>query len=193
MGLRAAVFRIQDFLGARAHRRDLPYLREALALEEGCRLLDIGGGTGAFTAQFARGCEETVVLEPDPRKVAYGARRRPHLQFLPGRAEAIPFPDGHFDRVVAIVSLHHVADPDQALEEVARVLSPAGRFIVEEFDPHRPRTHRLHALQKTFGGGSLTFFTPTQLERLLESHELRLVDVQTVGPGYLVTAEWHAG
>lgn len=60
--LRGGIFRVQDFFSLRAHRADLPYLRAALALEPGFRLLDMGGGTGAYTAVFAAGCEEIVVL-----------------------------------------------------------------------------------------------------------------------------------
>ena len=37
----------------------------------------------------------------------------------------VPFPDGHFDLVVAVMVLEHVADPRAFLGEVARILSRA--------------------------------------------------------------------
>jgi demethylmenaquinone methyltransferase/2-methoxy-6-polyprenyl-1,4-benzoquinol methylase len=189
VGLRAGLFRVQDWLSVRAHREDLPYLRRALALEPGFRLVDMGGGTGAYTAVFAAGCEEIVVLEPDRRKVAYGERRRPHVQFVAGQAEEIPFPDDHFDRATALVSLHHVQDQDRALQEVHRVLKPGGRFVIEEFDPREGRGKRAHIFESTFGGGHSTFFTPEDLRAKLEKHGLRGIAHEAVGPGYLLTAE----
>ncbi|MFQ6013614.1 MAG: class I SAM-dependent methyltransferase [Thermoplasmata archaeon] len=187
--LRAGFLRVQDWINLRTHRRDLPFLRAALALEPGCRLLDIGGGTGAYTAVFAAGCEEIVVLEPDGGKVAYGGRRRPGLRFVSGQAEEIPFPDGHFDRAAAIVSFHHVSDPDRALQEIHRVLRPAGRFVLEEFDPTRGPGKRAHFLESTFGGGRSTFYTPAALMARLEEHGFQATSHERVGPGYLLIAE----
>lgn len=186
--LRAGFLRVQDFLNLRTHRRDLSRLRAALAIEPGFRLLDVGGGTGVFTAVFAKGCKEIVVLEPDARKLAYGGRRRPGLRFVHGQAEEIPFPDGQFDRAVAIVSFHHILDPDRALEEVHRVLKPSGRFVLEEFDPIRGAGKRAHFFESTFGGGQSTFYTPSDLGAKLEAHGFHGVAIEPVGPGYLVTA-----
>jgi SAM-dependent methyltransferase len=49
-------------------------------------------------------------------------------------AEAIPFPDASFDLALMLKSLHHVpmASMAQSLDEVARVLRPAGRPYVSE-------------------------------------------------------------
>ncbi|MFQ5907619.1 MAG: class I SAM-dependent methyltransferase [Thermoplasmata archaeon] len=187
--LRGGLLRVQDFFSLRAHRAELPSLRAALALEPTFRLLDMGGGTGAFTAVFAARCEEIVVLEPDRRKVAYGERRRPHVQFVAGQAEEIPFPDDHFDRATALVSLHHVHDQDRGLQEVHRVLKPGGRFVVEEFDPREGRGRRAHIFESTFGGSHSTFLTPEDLHARLEKHGFRGIAHEAVGPGYLLTAE----
>ena len=182
-------FRVQDWLSVRAHRQDLPYLRRALAIESGSRLLDVGGGTGAFTAVFGQGAEEIVVLEPHDAKVRYGRRRRPNLRFISAQAEEIPFPDDYFDRVTIIVSFHHVQGPDQALEEIRRVLKAGGRFVVEEFDPNHGRGRRAHALERTFGGDQSIFYTPDELRSKLEGHGFGGIAHETVGPGYLLTAE----
>jgi len=41
----------------------------------------------------------------------------------------LPFPDGHFDLVIANMVFEHVHDPLAALKEIARVLKPRGRFL----------------------------------------------------------------
>jgi len=43
-------------------------------------------------------------------------------------AQSLPYPDGRFDVVIANHMLYHVPDRDTALQEIARVLTPGGRF-----------------------------------------------------------------
>ena len=51
-----------------------------------------------------------------------------------GRAEALPFKDGWFERVVLRLVVHLV-DRAQAFPELARVLAPGGRALVATFTP----------------------------------------------------------
>ena len=55
-------------------------------------LLDVGGNTGRITEVYARDCKEIVVLEPKHTVVEYGRKYRPHIKFVEGRVENIPFP-----------------------------------------------------------------------------------------------------
>src|SRR5262249_11743014 len=52
----------------------------------------------------------------------------PSIDFRPGDAEALPFPDRRFDAVVMSFGLLHLGRPDQALAEAHRVLRPHGRI-----------------------------------------------------------------
>jgi ubiquinone/menaquinone biosynthesis C-methylase UbiE len=56
------------------------------------------------------------------------------LRFVAAGAQAVPFPDASFDLALMLKSLHHVpmAEMDQALGEVARVLRPGGFLYVSE-------------------------------------------------------------
>jgi SAM-dependent methyltransferase len=54
------------------------------------------------------------------------------LDLVHGRAEALPFPDGAFNRVVAVTVLCFVHEPDRAIAEMARVLKPGGRLVIGE-------------------------------------------------------------
>lgn len=60
---------------------------------------------------------------------------------------AIPFADSHFDTVVSIMVLEHVADPGAFLGEVARVLRPGGRFIGHTISG----SHYVTGLRRLFG------------------------------------------
>ena len=176
--------RLQDVVRARSRRPILPLLREAAQPGPSVRLLDVGGGTGAVTELFTAGCREVVVLEPDPKRVAYGQRRRPSLRFHAGQAEHLPFPDASFEVVVALVSFHHFADPDQAMREIRRVLTPSGRLVVEEFDPRRGKGKWL----RHFGEHDRTLHTPERLRGRLEAQGFGVLRVTEDSLGYLVIA-----
>ncbi|AWN23724.1 methyltransferase [Deinococcus irradiatisoli] len=100
-----------------------PYqpLLGAVQLSADADVLDIGAGNGALlTLLRERGAAGRLVgLDP---------RAGPDVQL--GRAEALPFPDGHFGAVFMVRSLLHSADPGRALAEARRVLRPDGTLIV---------------------------------------------------------------
>jgi SAM-dependent methyltransferase len=110
-------------------------------LAPGLTLLDVGSGPGTITADLAERVapgrvtalevsEETAELtraELDRRDVL-------HATVRVGDVHALPFADDSFDVVHAHQVLHHVADPVQALREMARVARPGGLVAVRETD-----------------------------------------------------------
>ena len=88
-------------------------------------ILDVGCGEGALTNKWAQrlsGAQVVGLDLPDPGLEAeWRSRPHPNVQFVPGRAEELPFAADEFDLVSAIETLEHVDDPDRALEELARV------------------------------------------------------------------------
>src|SRR5947199_4857460 len=51
-----------------------------------------------------------------------------YISFIQGNAQALPFPNASFDRVLSNFGLLHVSHPDKACAEACRVLKPGGRF-----------------------------------------------------------------
>ena len=107
-----------------------PYPEEALdwLLPAGRpKVLDLGAGTGKLTRQVrARGLEVTAV-DPSEGMLAELRKVLPGVPALPGTAESIPVPD-HSADVVLCAQAWHWVDPERAVPEVARVLSPGGRL-----------------------------------------------------------------
>ncbi|MCI4344181.1 MAG: methyltransferase domain-containing protein [Thermoplasmata archaeon] len=110
------------------------------------RLLDVGGGTGAFTSRFAGTFSEVVVLEPNDAVARVGARRHSALRFVSGPGERIPFSDGSFHRLTAIRSTHHMDSPERFFTEALRVLSAGGRILIEEMGPGSPLARMFNRL-----------------------------------------------
>jgi SAM-dependent methyltransferase len=109
------------------HRPD--YARAAvrwvLDAAPGRRVLDLGAGTGKLTATLLAAGADVTSVEPDPAMLAELRRTLPHVQALPGSAEAIPLPDASVDAVVAGNALHWF-DMTVAGPEIDRVLKPGG-------------------------------------------------------------------
>jgi SAM-dependent methyltransferase len=117
-------------------------------------VLDIGTGTGVLARSAVRRwpAARVVGLDASAGMLGIAAREaeatlsgeeRARLEFVPGDAGRLPFPDGAFDLVLASFVLQLVADRKRALTEVVRVLRPGGRFasvtwLVGRDDPFAP-------------------------------------------------------
>ncbi|WP_406068411.1 class I SAM-dependent methyltransferase [Streptomyces sp. NBC_01020] len=93
------------------------------------RVLDLGCGDGPLLELLARtGGRELAGVDLSPQSLAL-ARRRPSLsgaRLEEGRAQQLPFGDGSFDACVSHMALMLMAEIDEVVAEVARVLSPGG-------------------------------------------------------------------
>jgi len=99
-------------------------------------VLDVGCGTGVLAAALAERWSAKVWGVDPTEEMLEVARGRvpPTVGLKRADAEALPFRDGWFERVVARLVLHLVDRP-RALAEVARVLSGGGRFVTATFEP----------------------------------------------------------
>jgi ubiquinone/menaquinone biosynthesis C-methylase UbiE len=85
------------------------------------RALDVGCGTGVFTAWLAARGGSVVGLDRAPAMLAALRRRHPRLPALLGDAHQLPFPAGAFDVAVFVATLEFLDRPDEALTEAVRV------------------------------------------------------------------------
>lgn len=97
--------------------------QEALELDAGAHVLDLGAGTGRLTEELERRFAEVVAVEPDERMRAL------HGTALAGSAEAIPLDDQSVDAVF-VGEAFHWFDPASAIGELARVLRPRGGLAI---------------------------------------------------------------
>jgi len=106
-------------------------LRAALADAPGCRLADIGGGTGNYSLALRAEGWEPVVVDRSNEMLAHAAAKG--LATIVADARALPIEAESFDAAMLVSMLHHVDSPEQALAEARRVLRPEGRLAVMLF------------------------------------------------------------
>jgi len=96
----------------------------------GRRALDLGCGAGYGSAELAFSASSVAGLDIAPDAAASCRASYPSIPFLAASATAVPFRANQFDLVVAFEVIEHLADYRALLDEVARVLTHQGLFIV---------------------------------------------------------------
>jgi ubiquinone/menaquinone biosynthesis C-methylase UbiE len=122
-------------------RSAIARLVEQAELAPGQRVLDLGCGTGATTLAAKRACPgiEIVGLDPDPKALARAHRKAGRaglaIELREGFGDALPFPEGSFDRVLSSFMFHHLEREQKpaVLAEIRRVLRPGGRLHLLDF------------------------------------------------------------
>ena len=98
-------------------------LAELAGVRGGQRVLDVGCGPGALTAELVKRLGPGAVTAVDPSEpfVAAARARNPGVTVLQASAELLPFPDRTFDTALAQLVVHFMSDPVAGLTEMARV------------------------------------------------------------------------
>jgi SAM-dependent methyltransferase len=133
-------------LGALARMAESPQIRavravagDALAPRPGLRLLDAGCGLGEAARELApRVAPGGEVVAADASSVTVAAAAERHdgsaVRYQVADVLALPFDDGAFDGVRCERVLQHLAEPDAAIRELARVTRPGGRVVLVDTD-----------------------------------------------------------
>lgn len=113
-------------------------------IQPGEKVLDVGCGTGTLAIIAKQRSHASVQIHgqdaaPEMIERARQKAHRTHVavDFQPGLAEAISFPDNTFDLVMNSLMVHHLPGDlkSKAFAEMYRVLKPGGRLLIVDFEP----------------------------------------------------------
>lgn len=133
---------MNDVMSLGIHRLWKRFAIELAGISRGQKVLDIASGTGDLAtrivpllgkdgAMFVSDINENMLSIAKRRLIDKGMVGNVH--YLIANAEALPFEENLFDRIVIGFGLRNVSQKDVALKSMYRVLKPGGRLIVLEF------------------------------------------------------------
>ena|SRR5579884_443494 len=203
------------------NQRKVRRLLEDLAARcGGGRLLDVGCGTG-FVIRLAHDLfREIDGVDITPAMLARVGNWN-NVRLHTCAAEALPFAHGTFDMASSYAFMHHVADHERVLQEVARVLRPGGIFYIDlepnkrfwsamvgleqsargEYSDILSREidsvlHTDESVQSEFGIESQTFKDAEPIKSVLGGFDPEEFERSALAAGFAsceVTFDWYAG
>ena len=133
---------MNDLMSFGVHRLWKRFVVELAAVRAGQKVLDVAGGTGDLSRQFANRVGDTglVALADFNSEMLDVGRRRlidsgvlSGIVYVQSNAESLPFADDLFDVVSIAFGLRNVARKGRALASMLRVLRPGGQLLILEF------------------------------------------------------------
>jgi len=159
---KTALGRTYDVLEKKAIEKVLP------APANGDRLLEVGCGTGHWSAFFSRQGFVVTGVDISPKMV--GAAREKGISdasFEVADAQSLPFEDGQFDVTAAITTLEFVRDPKVVVREMARCTRRPGGTIVVGVLNGLARINRERKAARKPPYDAAQLFIPSGLRELL--------------------------
>jgi ubiquinone/menaquinone biosynthesis C-methylase UbiE len=174
--------RVAALQDARAAELEAKVVRFA-ELEGDERVLDSAAGAGALAFALAPHVREVVAVDLVPELLEQGrqrAARVENVEFIEGDATKLPFERASFDVSATLRSLHHIARPELAVAELARVTRLGGRvLVVDQLAPVDPlAAFELNAFERTRDPSHTRTLADVDLRHLFEANGLVLMRVK---------------
>ena len=122
---------MNDLMSFGIHRLWKRFTIDCSGVRKGQKVLDLAGGTGDLTAVLPHrrrdrpsgaGGYQRLHAQGGPRQAAQSGVAN-NVSYVQANAEALPFPDNHFDVITIGFGLRNVTDKDKALASMFRVLA----------------------------------------------------------------------
>ena len=146
-------------------------------------LLDIGTGAGHTAIAFATRVASVVAFDLTPemlQEVEHNAAARgiTNITTQQGAAEDLPYEAASFELVSCRLTTHHFADLPKAVSQMARVLKPGGKLIIQDTTvPEDPELDRqINEIEILRDPSHVRSYSPSEWRNLLTQAGLTIVD-----------------
>jgi SAM-dependent methyltransferase len=110
---------------------NLEFLRRVGFAPGELTVLEIGCGKGALLSRLHGMGYAVCGIDRDTEAIAFCKASHPEIGACVGLGDRLPFRDRAFDTVLSFDVFEHIADSDQHLREVRRVLRPGGAYLLQ--------------------------------------------------------------
>ncbi len=121
---------------------DEPFLLDQLKPFPGCRILDLGCGTGRYLRLLDSRLYRITAVDLSRGMLGRARQdigRRGEISWVQASVTCLPFRSGLFDRVISGLVLDHIEKPVHLFEQIAAVLKLKGRAVVTAVHPDMQR------------------------------------------------------
>jgi len=166
----------------RVQKTDVRHLLQPVF--EGQTLLDVGCGTGHWSAFFVDMGYRVTGVDIAPQMIEVALSAAPGCTFQVADAHDLPFDDGTFDVVASIATLEFVPDPAAAIREMTRCTKENGRLLIGTLNRlARLNQHRVSKGKQPYSSAHI--LSPDELRSLLAPlGRVRMVASSPPGHGH---------
>ena len=121
---------------------DEPFLLTHLQPFPGCRILDVGCGTGRYIRQLAPSAYRIIAIDLSRNMLARARQQtggRTDVCLVQASGSLLPFQPGSFDRLMSGLVIDHMASVQGLISEMSAVLTIQGRAVLAAIHPEMQR------------------------------------------------------
>ncbi len=106
--------------------------------------VDIGCGTGNYTAALSQAGADIIGVDPSDDMLDQAREKYPEMSWVKGKAEELPFADESFDGAITTLTIHLWDNLIKGFQEVNRVIKPGGKLVIFTSMPHQMKGYWLN-------------------------------------------------
>jgi SAM-dependent methyltransferase len=136
----------------------IDFIATELGAGPGAKAVDLGAGTGKFTALLAAKGPTVIAVEPVAAMRERLKEKLPNVEAIDATAQSLPFESSSVDVVTAAQAFHWFGT-EEVVQEIRRVLKPGGRLVLiwNVRDEETTWVAGLTALMKPYEDGAPRF------------------------------------
>ena len=130
---------MNDLMSLGVHRSWKKKLIQMMNPPKGCRLIDVGSGTGDIAKLFSESTNhysDIICVDPNRQMLKKGEeklKKLKNIKWKVGFAEKLNLPSNYFDFYCISFGLRNTKNINKSIAEAYRVLKKGGRFFCLEF------------------------------------------------------------